>query len=46
MNDERFDERLDDMVRCQHCNYPQPIWALEEWPFCRECGVKWEGDDD
>ena len=40
MNDERFDERLDDMVRCPECGYPQPIWALEDWPFCRECGSR------
>ena len=42
MDEERFDERLDEMVRCPNCNYPQPVWALEEWPYCRECGAKVE----
>lgn len=34
------DERLDEMVRCQHCDGFIPIWWFEESVNCPECGER------
>jgi len=36
----KYDERLDELITCQHCGEQAESWWFEETQRCPECGER------